>query len=79
MTRVLLGTPRATEQREYAEVARSSGETLRTLLNDILDLYKIEAGQLDLDLDRLTCAGVSRNRWTCSPPGPPRKGWIWLT
>ncbi|MCB1837371.1 MAG: response regulator [Alcanivoracaceae bacterium] len=34
--------------REYAELARQSGESLLALMNDFLDFSKIEAGQLDL-------------------------------
>ena len=37
------------EQREYAEIARKSGETLLSLINDILDFSKIEAGKLELE------------------------------
>ncbi len=49
MTSLLLETPLAPEQREFAEVVRSSGEALLTIINDILDFSKIEAGKLTLE------------------------------
>ena len=50
MTGLLLDADLPSELREYAEVARKSGETLLTLINDILDFSKIEAGKLDLEV-----------------------------
>ncbi|HVQ31192.1 MAG TPA: ATP-binding protein, partial [Vicinamibacteria bacterium] len=49
MTDLLLGTRLAREQREYAEVARSSGEALLSLLNDVLDFSRISSGNLELE------------------------------
>jgi len=49
MTNLLLATALSAEQREYAEVVRSSGQVLLTLINDILDLSRIEASRLKLE------------------------------
>uniref|UniRef100_A0A7C1JNL4 Circadian input-output histidine kinase CikA n=1 Tax=Caldilinea aerophila TaxID=133453 RepID=A0A7C1JNL4_9CHLR len=49
MTGLLLDTPLTNEQRQYAEIARTSGETLLALINDILDFSKIEARKLELE------------------------------
>jgi len=49
MIHLLLDTSLDQRQRRYAETVRRSGETLMTLLNDILDLSKIEAGKLELE------------------------------
>jgi PAS domain S-box-containing protein len=49
MTDLLLGTELTGEQREFAEVVRTSGEALLHVIDDILDYSKIEAGKLDLE------------------------------
>ena len=58
MAELLCATDLTEEQRLFAETIRSSGEALLTVINDILDYSKIEAGRLNLhpepfDLDRL--------------------------
>jgi PAS domain S-box-containing protein len=49
LTRMLLETDLDPEQRQHAEMVHSCGESLLGLLNDILDLSKIEAGKLELE------------------------------
>ena len=49
MTGLLLDGQLGPQQREYAEIVRSSGESLLALINDILDFSKIEAGHLELE------------------------------
>jgi signal transduction histidine kinase/HPt (histidine-containing phosphotransfer) domain-containing protein len=49
MINLLLSTELTDEQREYAEAARNSAESLLTIINDILDFSKIESGKLELE------------------------------
>ena len=49
MTSLLLDTPLNHEQQEFVETIRVSGDTLLTIINDILDYSKIESGKLELE------------------------------
>jgi PAS domain S-box-containing protein len=49
MTGLLLSTDLKEEQRNFAETARDSAHALLTLLNDILDLSKLDSGKVELE------------------------------
>jgi signal transduction histidine kinase/ActR/RegA family two-component response regulator len=49
MTELALGTGLDTEQREYVEAAQHSAASLLSLLNEILDFSKIDAGRMELE------------------------------
>ena len=49
MTELVLDTELDPEQREYLDLAKLSADSLLSLINDILDYSKIEAGKLEID------------------------------
>ncbi len=49
MTSLLLETELSEEQHDYAKTIQTSGNALLSIINDILDYSKIEAGKLDLE------------------------------
>src|SRR3954471_19219880 len=49
MTGLLLDTPLSPEQVTYAKAVQTSGETLLSLIEEILDFSKVDAGKLDLE------------------------------
>lgn len=50
MSIILMDEDLTPEQKEYVRVIKSSGNSLLTIINDILDLSKIESGQMTLEL-----------------------------
>jgi len=50
MAQVLARGDLAADDHEKVQVIRASGESLLSLLNDLLDLSKIEAGRMEIDL-----------------------------
>ncbi|KAF2495724.1 hypothetical protein BU16DRAFT_397904 [Lophium mytilinum] len=53
MVNFLLDSPLSSEQMEHVNIIRNSTEGLRDLINDILDLSKVEAGMITLNVDWL--------------------------
>ena len=71
MAELLLDTELNEEQRGYASMVRSSGDALLTIINDILDLSKIEAGKLELERAEFDLSeAVDDGRRACSPRTP---------
>jgi PAS domain S-box-containing protein len=50
MNGLLLDTPLDAEQRKYALAVQESGEALLRIINDILDVSKLEAGKVDFEV-----------------------------
>jgi signal transduction histidine kinase/DNA-binding NarL/FixJ family response regulator len=66
MAQVLVQSDLTPEQREQAEIVLESGKSLKALLDDILDLSKIEAGRMELapvDKDFYQILGRQHRLW----------------
>ena len=58
MSQLLMDTPLNEEQREFVRNIVVSGEALLAIINDILDLSKIEAGRMDFEAAPFSLAGT---------------------
>ncbi len=58
MAQLLLGTPLAPDQQHQVETIISSGTALLTILNDVLDLSRLEAGKLEIEATDFALAGM---------------------
>jgi signal transduction histidine kinase/CheY-like chemotaxis protein len=61
-------------QRERLAVIRQSGEALLTILNDVLDLSKIEAGKLELEIVDFNLGEVARGAYSAFTAIAAKKG-----
>jgi signal transduction histidine kinase/ligand-binding sensor domain-containing protein/DNA-binding NarL/FixJ family response regulator len=50
MTKLALATELNAEQKQFLEIIKDSADSLLTVIDDILDFSKVEAGKLELDL-----------------------------
>ena len=74
MTQVMAVDELTVAQRERLEVIRQSGESLLAILNDVLDLSKIEAGKLELEEIELDFSDTSSGSTAPSPRKPIARG-----
>jgi signal transduction histidine kinase/CheY-like chemotaxis protein len=74
MNGLLLDTKLDAEQRGYAEIVRESGEKLLTIINDILDVSKLEAGKVDLEVIVFDLADTVEDVVTLLAPSAHEKG-----
>ena len=71
---LLAETQLTPEQRRHVEVFRSSGQSLFELINDLLDLSKIEAGRLELHNEPLRLRALLEERIALLAPRAREKG-----
>jgi signal transduction histidine kinase/BarA-like signal transduction histidine kinase len=74
MTQVLLETELSQEQREFAGIVLDSSKHLLTLMNDLLDISKIEAGELRLETITFNLKETLENAISLLTHGARRKG-----
>src|SRR6267154_2792551 len=58
MSGLLLDTPLTPEQMTYAKAVKTSGDALLSLIEELLDYSKIEAGKIDLEHRSFALAGL---------------------
>jgi signal transduction histidine kinase/ActR/RegA family two-component response regulator/streptogramin lyase len=76
MAELLRGTRLDDRQRGYAEAISRSGDLMLRLINDSLDLARIEAGKLQLDRRALNPAEIVREVVALEAPLAERKGLV---
>ena len=74
MTELLKDSSLSSSQREYLNTLRGSCETLLALLSDILDLSRVEAGNLELEVRDFDLVEVLRTHLSVFAPLAQEKG-----
>ncbi len=64
----------SSEQVEYAQVIQSSGNGLLTLIDEILDLSKIEAGKMELEFNQISIESIIHDLKSLFSPVAKEKG-----
>ncbi|WP_172425962.1 ATP-binding protein [Sulfuricaulis limicola] len=74
MSHLLMGTPLHQEQKDYAQTIHASARTLLTLIEDILDISKIEAGKVTLETTDFDLHGLVHSIAMMLAPQAQTKG-----
>jgi two-component system, sensor histidine kinase RpfC len=74
MSHLLMGTSLQPEQKDFAQTIHASAKTLLTLIEDILDISKIEAGKLTLEITDFDLHGLVNSIATMLAPQAHAKG-----
>jgi signal transduction histidine kinase/DNA-binding NarL/FixJ family response regulator len=74
MINLLLQSPLDDRQREHAELVRELTDSLLTIINDILDISKLEAGRLEFEVIDLEITEVVRQVVDLMGPKAVQKG-----
>lgn len=76
MTSLLLDSPLAAEQREFAETVRRSAQGLLAVINDVLDLSTIEAGRIEIERAAFDIVDCVREAGELMAPNLRAKGLV---
>ncbi len=76
MAEILLQTPMSSQQREMVDTICASGDALLSIINDILDLARIEAGKLVLEVKPFVPATLVRRLRALHGVTADRKGLV---
>jgi signal transduction histidine kinase/CheY-like chemotaxis protein len=74
LTDLLLESNLTVQQRRHATLVRDAGQSVLAIVNDLLDLSKIEAGKLELDKVPFSPAAVAEAAIAIVRPGATAKG-----
>jgi signal transduction histidine kinase/DNA-binding response OmpR family regulator len=74
MTELVLESPMNDSQRQLLRTVKSAADSLLSMLNDLLDFSRIEAGKLELDLTDFSLRSVLAETLRALAPRAHRKG-----
>jgi signal transduction histidine kinase len=77
MADLLAETELSQEQHRYVAIFRSAGQALLTLINDVLDLSRIESGEIEIEEVPFRLDELLRDVVQVFGVAAHRKGWSW--